>query len=73
MKNDVRAWKDPLYREELLAAGEAAFHPAGLVELSDDDLKRASGLAGIPLTTALGCTEYTFHGWTSCGCPSTTV
>ena len=71
MKNDVRAWKDPLYREELMAAGEAAFHPAGLVELSDEELKRASGMfsGGQPLTTAMTCTEYTFHGWQSCGCP----
>jgi mersacidin/lichenicidin family type 2 lantibiotic len=73
MDNDVRAWKDPLYRERLLAEGIPAFHPAGFVELTDDDLKRASGMAGIPQTTALGCTELTFHNWQSCGCPAPTV
>lgn len=74
MENDiVRAWKDPLYREKLEAAGTPVSHPAGLVELTDDDLKRASGMAGVPLTTALGCTELTFHNWQSCGCPAPTV
>ena len=68
MKNNVRAWKDPLYREELMAAGEPAFHPAGLVELSDEELKRASGSAVVVQTTAPECTLYTFNNWRSC-CP----
>jgi hypothetical protein len=41
--------------------------------LTDQELKVAGGLAldedfSIPLTTALGCTEWTFHSWKSCGC-----
>jgi mersacidin/lichenicidin family type 2 lantibiotic len=73
MENEiVRAWKDPLYRETL---GQAPANPAGIVELTDEELKRSSGMfsGGIPLTTAMTCTEYTFHGWTSCGCPSPTA
>jgi mersacidin/lichenicidin family type 2 lantibiotic len=66
MKNDIRAWKDPLYRAELLASGETVFHPAGLVELKDEDLKEASG--SVVGTTAPECTFYTFHNWRSC-CP----
>lgn len=65
-KDIVRAWKDPMTRE-LLAAADTAFHPAGLVELSDADLRDATG-ASIPVTTAITCTEYSFHGWKSC-CP----
>jgi hypothetical protein len=41
--------------------------------LTDQELKVAGGLAldedfSIPLTTALGCTDWTFHNWKSCGC-----
>lgn len=65
MGNDVRAWKDPFYREKLMAAGETVFHPAGLVELPDEDLKQASGSVE---TTAPECTFYTFNNRRSC-CP----
>jgi mersacidin/lichenicidin family type 2 lantibiotic len=69
MGNDVRAWKDPFYREKLIAAGEPVFHPAGLVELSDEDLKKASGMVVGPVeTTAPECTFYTFQNRRSC-CP----
>jgi mersacidin/lichenicidin family type 2 lantibiotic len=65
----VRAWKDPVYRATL---GEEAANlpqnPAGLVELNDDELKSASGLAGIALTTAQTCTELSFRGFRRC-CP----
>ena len=66
----VRAWKDPVYRAELGAEERAALpsHPAGLVELSDEDLKSASGLAAIALTTAQTCTEFSFRGFRRC-CP----
>jgi mersacidin/lichenicidin family type 2 lantibiotic len=70
-KNDViRAWKDPLYRATLSEEARASLpqHPAGIAELSDDQLVTAG--ASTPLTTALGCTEYTFHNWMSC-CPTT--
>lgn len=66
----VRAWKDPIYRAGL-DAGESAHvppNPAGLVELSDAELKSASGLAGIALTTAQTCTELSFRGFRRC-CP----
>lgn len=69
-KNDViRAWKDPFYRATLSEEAQASLqHPAGVTELRDDQLTTAG--ASVPLTTALGCTEYTFHGWASC-CPTT--
>jgi mersacidin/lichenicidin family type 2 lantibiotic len=68
MKNDVRAWKDPLYRERLMTDGEAVFHPAGLVELSDEELKRAYGVAGPVQTTAPECTMPSWRNWRAC-CP----
>jgi mersacidin/lichenicidin family type 2 lantibiotic len=63
----VRAWKDPLYRATLSEDQLAALpvHPAGLTDLSDDQLRIASGGAE---TTAPGCTEYTFFNRRSC-CP----
>ncbi|HEV2853042.1 MAG TPA: mersacidin/lichenicidin family type 2 lantibiotic [Thermoanaerobaculia bacterium] len=66
-KEIVRAWKDPLYRQGLETP---VLHPAGVVELTDEDLKRASGMLGVipPQTTADTCTFYTFRGWTACGC-----
>ena len=38
----VRAWKDPLYRKTLSAVELAQLpaHPAGQIELSDDELNR---------------------------------
>lgn len=68
----VRAWRDARYRRSLSAAQLAQLppHPAGLVELTDDELKTASGLAGGggPETTAPNCTLYSFAGWKACGC-----
>ena len=64
----IRAWKDPSYRANL-SADELALmpgHPSGLVELSDEDLKLASGLAGIPVTTYITCTESTFRRFRCC-------
>src|SRR5262245_51100982 len=77
--NVVRAWRDAKYRRSLSEAERAILpdNPAGLVELSDDDLRIAGGFAagGIPpQTTALSCTEYSFRGWRACGCvPETTA
>jgi mersacidin/lichenicidin family type 2 lantibiotic len=70
-KSDViRAWKDPLYRATLSEEAQAVLpqNPAGITELSDGQLVTAG--ASTPLTTSLGCTEYTFHSWKSC-CPTT--
>jgi len=66
----IRAWKDPVYRAGLAAADRAVLpqNPAGLVELNDEELKMASGLSGIALTTAIDCTEFSFRGWRRC-CP----
>ncbi|HEX7200167.1 MAG TPA: mersacidin/lichenicidin family type 2 lantibiotic [Dongiaceae bacterium] len=66
----IRAWKDPLYRSSLTPEELAALpgHPAGLIELSDEQLGQISGA----ITTALTCTAHTFAGWRSCGCPATT-
>lgn len=71
----VRSWKDPKYRRSLSAQQLQTLpsHPAGPVMVTDEELKTASGISldedfSIPVTTALGCTELTFHGWTSCGC-----
>jgi mersacidin/lichenicidin family type 2 lantibiotic len=63
----VRAWKDPLYRASLSPEelAQVPAHPAGVVELRDDQLKRASG--GV-LTTAFDCTDFTFRNWRAC-CP----
>ena len=69
----VRAWKDAKYRRSLTDEQRAMLpaNPAGPVELSDDELKMAGGLAsgvGPVLTTALTCTMYSFLGWKACGC-----
>lgn len=67
----VRAWKDPAYRRSLTPEQLARMpeHPAGLVELSDDELVAATGggTDGV-MTTAINCTLYSFQGWKSCGC-----
>lgn len=72
-KTDViRAWKDPFYRASLSEEAQAALpqHPAGITELSDDQLM--SWGASTPITTALTCTEYTFAGSKAC-CIATTA
>ena len=58
----VRAWKDPLYRSSL-DPGDASLlppNPAGLVDLSDDELKKASGIESVIVTTGPTCTMYTY-------------
>ncbi len=73
-KTDViRAWKDPVYRASLSEEAQAALpqHPAGLTELSDDQLM--AGGASTPVTTAPTCTNYTFLNWRSCCPPITTA
>jgi mersacidin/lichenicidin family type 2 lantibiotic len=65
----IRAWKDPFYRATLSAEAQASLpqHPAGITELSDDQLVTAAG-ASVPLTTAFDCTDYTYAHLRSC-CP----
>ena len=63
----IRAWRDPEYRASL-RADEVPSHPAGLVELTDEELVNASGLATAAQTTAQTCTEFTFRGFRRC-CP----
>jgi mersacidin/lichenicidin family type 2 lantibiotic len=65
----VRAWKDPLYRATLSPEQLATLpnHPAGVVEISDDQIRAAGGTL---ITTAMTCTEPSFNGWKSC-CPTT--
>jgi mersacidin/lichenicidin family type 2 lantibiotic len=56
----IRAWKDPFYRSRLSDRDLASMpgSPAGLVELSDDELRSASGLnAGMASTTCMCCTD----------------
>jgi mersacidin/lichenicidin family type 2 lantibiotic len=68
-KNDIiRAWKDPFYRATLSGEAQAALpqHPAGIIELSDDQLTVA-GASGL-LTTAFACTNFTFGTLRAC-CP----
>jgi mersacidin/lichenicidin family type 2 lantibiotic len=69
--NVLRAWRDAKYRRSLTAAQRAALpeSPAGLVELSDEQLMSASGAAGgDTATTAPTCTAYSFQNWKACGC-----
>ena len=66
--NVVRAWKDPSYRGSLDAEELALMpaHPAGLVELSDEELREASGLTGLAVTTHITCTESTLRRFRCC-------
>lgn len=59
MVDIIRAWKDPLYRSKLNATDRALIpaNPAGLVELTDEELRRASGLASGSRTTCQCCTD----------------
>jgi mersacidin/lichenicidin family type 2 lantibiotic len=60
MKVDViRAWKDPSYRAALSEVERSMVpaHPAGLVDMTDAELKKASGLNAAAHTTAMKCTD----------------
>lgn len=58
--NVIRAWKDAKYRRSLSAAELAQLpeNPAGMVELTDSELRKAGGFGGgVGLqTTAVTCT-----------------
>ena len=64
----VRAWKNPIYRASLGAEELSALpaNPAGVTDLTDEQLRSASGLAGIIVTTFRTCTEYTLHRYRCC-------
>jgi mersacidin/lichenicidin family type 2 lantibiotic len=64
----IRAWKDAAYREslseeDLRAVGQ---NPAGMVDLTDEQLKQASGLSGIIVTTFKTCTDFTVRRFHCC-------
>ena len=66
----IRAWMDPEFRSTLNAdeLSRLPSHPAGLIELTDEALARASGLASPVQTTAPECTMYTAFAGRRC-CP----
>jgi len=67
----IRAWRDPEYRFTLSAEelSRLPSHPAGLVELTDEELNRAAGIDAHASTTAPECTMSTWnHGPRRC-CP----
>ena len=58
--NEIRAWKDPQYRASLSADERARLsNPAGMVELSDDQLDGVGGGTGwlcATVTATIGAT-----------------
>ena len=54
MVDIIRYWKDAAYRARL---GEGPANPAGTVELSDEQLKAASGVSAVILTTCRCCSD----------------
>jgi mersacidin/lichenicidin family type 2 lantibiotic len=64
----VRAWKDARYREGLTQGERQGVpaNPAGIVELTDEQLKQASGLSGAIVTTGRTCTDFTNHRFHCC-------
>jgi len=63
-KDVIRAWKDEEYRDSLSEAERSVLpaHPAGLVEIRNEDLE---GVAGGTATT--NCTQWSAH-WPRCCC-----
>jgi mersacidin/lichenicidin family type 2 lantibiotic len=59
MLDIIRAWKDPAYRANLSADEKSRLpvNPAGLVDLTDEELMNASGLIGAARTTCQCCTD----------------
>ncbi len=60
MIETIRSWKDPFYRAGLSRRDLADLpsNPAGMVQLSDDELRSASGLAsGVLYTPCICCTD----------------
>ena len=67
-KDIIRAWKDPVYRATLGARELAQLppNPAGLVNLTDDQLRAATGFGMAVVTTFRTCTEFTFRRFQCC-------
>ena len=68
-ENDVvRAWKNPIFRASLSSEELSSFpsNPAGIVALTDDQLKEASGVGGVIVTTFKTCTEFTYRRFHCC-------
>jgi mersacidin/lichenicidin family type 2 lantibiotic len=63
----VRAWKDAEYRQSLSVEEQAYLpeHPAGAIELADEELDQAAGGTG-GLGTFLCCTSHTLIDVTLC-------
>jgi len=66
--NVIRAWKDPIYRASLRTEELALVprNPAGLVDVTDEELKEASGIAAFAVTTYFTCTESTYRRFRCC-------
>ncbi|HEY7124230.1 MAG TPA: mersacidin/lichenicidin family type 2 lantibiotic [Ktedonobacterales bacterium] len=65
----VRAWKDAEYRQSLSAEEQTLLpeHPAGAIELPDEDLAQvAGGASTIVPGTMLCCTSHTLIDFTDC-------
>ena len=67
-KDVIRAWKDAAYRASLSEAEQSIVpqNPAGVVDLTDEQLKQASGLSGIIVTTFKTCTDFTVRRFHCC-------
>jgi mersacidin/lichenicidin family type 2 lantibiotic len=65
----IRAWKDTEYRRSLSAAEQALVpeHPAGAIELADEELKLVDGGADTAgPDTFLCCTSHTLIDFPGC-------
>ncbi len=67
-RDAIRAWKNPMYRATLTTDELSSLpsNPAGVAELTDDQLKEASGVAGAIVTTFKTCTQFTLHKYRCC-------
>jgi mersacidin/lichenicidin family type 2 lantibiotic len=72
MVDVIRAWKDEEYLNSLTDRQRQSLpsHPAGLIELSDDDLQQAFGGSGSTNTDcshpAIGCSKVSACNITMC-------
>ena len=64
----VRAWKDAEYRQSLSAEEQALLpeHPAGAIELADEELPQVAGGNISDPATYLCCTSHTLIDLTDC-------
>jgi len=66
----IRAWKDPEFRNSLSSEELALLpdNPAGMVALSDEQLREVNGMGPVIQTTAITCTMPSWFHWAAC-CP----